>query len=132
MGYQELPHTADWALNVWAADLPSLFAEAARGMNTLSGATLVTGRRVSRAIDLHSQDAEGLLVSFLTELIYAQEQECIGFDRFDLRISDGALSGQVDGSSLKSLAKPVKAVTYHNLRIYKTSRGYEVEIVFDV
>ena len=132
MGFQELQHTADWALHVWAADLPSLFAEAARGMNALSGVTLRRGQRVSRAIDLRGQDAEGLLVSFLTELIYAQEQECIGFDRFDLRISDGRVSGQLGGSGLKSLAKPVKAVTYHNLGISKTPQGYEVEIVFDV
>jgi SHS2 domain-containing protein len=132
MGYQELQHTADWALHVWADDLPSLFAEAARGMNALSGVTLQKGRRVSRAIDLQGEDAEGLLVLFLTELIYVLEQERIGFDRFDLRISDGRVSGQLDGSSLKSLAKPVKAVTYHNLGISKTLRGYEVEIVFDV
>ncbi len=132
MGYQELQHTADWALHVWAADLPSLFAEAARGMNALSGVALGRGPRVSRAIDLQGLDAEGLLVSFLSELIYAQELEGIGFDRFDLRVSDGRMSGQLGGSSLRSLAKPVKAVTYHNLGIAKTLRGYEVVIVFDV
>lgn len=132
MGFEELEHTADWALHVWAADLPTLFAEAARGMNALSGVALDRGQRVRRAVDLQGQDTESLLVSFLTELIYAQEHDFVGFDRFDLRISDGRVSGQLDGSSLKSLTKPVKAVTYHNLGISKTLRGYEVEIVFDV
>jgi len=38
----------------------------------------------------------------------------------------------MDGAPLLSATKIIKAVTYHNLRIRPTARGYEVEIVFDV
>ncbi|MFA5873569.1 MAG: archease [Anaerolineales bacterium] len=48
MPYEELPHTADWCLRVWAADMAGLFAEAARGMNALSGVRLAPGLRVER------------------------------------------------------------------------------------
>ena len=41
-GFLELPHTADWAVRVWAADLPALFAAAANGMNSLAGVSLNT------------------------------------------------------------------------------------------
>jgi SHS2 domain-containing protein len=132
MGFREIQHTADWALKVWAADLPSLFSEAARGMNSLAGAQIGSGQRVRREVDLHEADAEGLLVTFLSELLYFQEQENMGFDEFDLRVSGTQLGGLMEGAKLQSLAKPIKAVTYNNLKITCTARGCQVELVFDV
>ena len=32
MGFEEIRHTADWALRVWASNLSELLTEAARGM----------------------------------------------------------------------------------------------------
>ena len=132
MGFKELSHTADWSLMAWAEDLPSLFAEAARGMNSLSGAQPASGPRLKRKFEAEESDDESLLVAFLTELVYAQEQENLGFDQFDIRITNHHLAAAMEGASLASLAKPIKAVTYHNLEIRKTTRGYAVEIVFDV
>lgn len=132
MGFLEIPHTADWALRVWADDLAGLLAEAARAMNSLAGVVLASGARVRRRIDLEGQDAEGLLVSFLSELIYIQEQEGLSFVQFEIQVSGSRLSGELVGGKIASLDKPIKAVTWHNLRIGRTPRGLEVEIVFDV
>src|SRR5574341_533171 len=131
-GFKEIQHTADWALHVWADGLPSRFAEAARGMNTLAGAELADGPRTSRIFEITGADAESLLVAFLSELIYAQEQEHLGFDQFDIRIRGKKAKVRAQGASLASLTKAVKAATYHNLKIKKTERGYEAVIVFDV
>lgn len=136
MPYEELQHTADWALRVWAADLPSLFAEAAEGMNALSGARPAPGPAARRTLDLSAPDAEALLVAFLSELVYAAEQEKVTFTHFNveaLEREDGwTLKAEMDGAPLASVNKIIKAVTYHNLHIRQTGRGYEVEIVFDV
>jgi SHS2 domain-containing protein len=131
-GYQEIPHTADWAMKVWAGDLPSLFMEAARGMNALVGARLGHGPAVLRHFDQQAGDPESLLVAFLSELVYLQEQENLGFTEFELQLDDVHLSAEMHGAPLEALEKPIKAVTYHNLKIRKGSRGYEVEVVFDV
>jgi SHS2 domain-containing protein len=131
-GFEELPHTADWALHVWAPDLAGLFAEAARGMNALSGAQPAEGPRVERTFDAEAPDPESLLVRFLSELVYATEQEHLVFDRFEITIGDGHLQTKMSGAQLAALTKAIKAVTYHNLRIHPTERGVEVEIVFDV
>jgi SHS2 domain-containing protein len=131
-GFKEIQHTADWALHVWADDLPSLFAEAARGMNTLAGMKLTDGPRTSRNFEVAGADAESLLVAFLSELIYTQEQEHLGFDRFDIRMRGEKAIVNVRGAPLESVTKAIKAATYHNLKIEKTDRGYEVVIVFDV
>ena len=132
MGFEEFPHTADCALRAWAPNLASLFAEAALGLNSVAGAEIGSGVRVTREISLHEADAESLLVAFLTELVYSQEQEGLGFDRFQLRVSNCDLSGTLDGSRLVSVSKPIKAVTFHNLEIRESERGQEAEIVFDV
>jgi SHS2 domain-containing protein len=132
MPFEEIQHTADWALRVWAGSLPALFAEAARGMNVLSGAQPVPGPRLSRAFEAEAPDAESLLVLFLSELLYATEQEHLVFDAFKIDVEGSGLKASMSGAPMLSLINPIKAVTYHNLHIRKTDPGFEVEIVFDV
>jgi SHS2 domain-containing protein len=131
-GFEELPHTADWALHVWAPDLAGLFAESARGMNALSGAQPAAGPRTQRTFTTEAPDPESLLVRFLSELVYAAEQERLVFDHFEIDLRDERLQVEMSGAPLEALTKAVKAVTFHNLRVRQTERGYEVEIVFDV
>jgi SHS2 domain-containing protein len=137
MPFEELPHTADWALRVWAADLVELFLEAARGMNAQAGIILANEPRVMRTFSASAADAESLLVSFLSELLYTGEQDHLAFDQIDLRIDQEKshlyhLDATLRGAHLLSSEKAIKAVTFHNLQIRKTGRGFEVEIVFDV
>jgi SHS2 domain-containing protein len=132
MGFEELQHTADWSLRVWADDLPGLFAESARAMNTLAGVMAGPGPRVKRVFESEGPDAETLLVAFLSELLFYQEQENLTFDQFDFGILDRRISLNMQGASIASIDKAIKAVTWHNLKIEKTSRGLETEIVLDV
>ena len=132
MGFEEISHTADWSVRVWAPDLPSLFAESARAMNTLAGTVTSKGLRVKRTFEADGPDVESLLVSFLSELIYYQEQENLACDTFDIEMSAEHISVKMEGTAIASVDKAIKAVTYHNLKIEETSRGYEVVIVFDV
>jgi len=132
MPFEELPHTADWALRVWAASLPALFAEAAHGMNTLSGVQLAPNPRLSHSFVAEAPDVESLLVQFLSELVYLVEQEHQGFDAFEISLVGLELKAIMSGAPLLSLNKSIKAVTYHNLQIRQTDGGFEVEIVFDV
>jgi len=132
MPFEEIPHTADWSLRVWAMDLPVLFIEAARGMVAIAGTRLAEGPRTSRTIVSIAPDHESLLVSFLSELLYIGEQEKLAFDEFKIKIEAERLSAEVVGAPILSIDKIIKAVTYHNLQIRQTSKGYEVEIVFDV
>jgi SHS2 domain-containing protein len=136
MPYEELQHTADWCLCVWADDLPSLFVEAAKGMNALSGAQPAPGPATHRTFESAAPDAESLLVAFLSELVYAAEQERLTFTSFHVEMLEREtgleLKVEMDGAPLASVNKTIKAVTYHNLHIRQTERGVEVEIVFDV
>jgi SHS2 domain-containing protein len=132
MGYEEIPHTADWSIRVWAQGLEGLLAESARGMNWIAGTELADEPRITKTFEAEEPDNESLLVAFLSELVYYAEQENLGFDDFDIYIKDGRLKVEMGGASLKSMDKVIKAVTWHNLKIEETVRGLEVEIVFDV
>jgi SHS2 domain-containing protein len=131
-GFEELPHTADWAIRVWARSLPDLFAEAARGMNVLSGAKPGPGKRVSRTFKAEAPDLESLLVAFLSELVWEVEQNKLVFDTFEVVLQGTILKVIMSGAPIFSLNKSIKAVTYHNMQISQEENGYQVEIVFDV
>lgn len=131
-GFREIEHTADWELEVWAPDLPALLEQAARGMNALSGVQIEQGPVQQRSFVLPATDSEKLLVSFLSELLYAQERDGLVFVRFNLTLHEDRLLARVEGVPLHSLEKEIKAVTYHNLKLRQTQRGVEARIVFDV
>lgn len=141
-GFREHAHTADWELEVWAADLPGLLEQAARGMYALSGTRLKTAPRQARRLSVDGLDAESLLVRFLSELLWLGEKENVAFDFYDLPVSGEAgvidlhkrlhLDAQLEGAGIAGLAKEIKAVTYHNLAVQQTGNGLEARIVFDV
>lgn len=152
MGFEEISHTADWSVRVWAPDLPELFAESARAMNSLAGVVLAKEPRTSKNFESQGPDAESLLVAFLSELVYLQEQDHgLAFDRFDVKVESPAkrprlardlrdgiesahkkLKVEMEGAQIISADKAIKAVTYHNMKVEETTRGVEVVIVFDV
>lgn len=131
-GFREIAHTADWELEVWAPDLPGLFEQAARGMYSLMDVRLQPAGRQSRTLELSAADGESLLVSFLDELLYIQDADGLGFDEFQIDITDWNLRARLEGAPLESLGKEIKAVTYHRLKIQSDERQYMVRIVFDV
>jgi SHS2 domain-containing protein len=131
-GFREIPHTADWALQVWAPDLAGLFAQSAAGMYWLMETALDGEGRDQRTIHLEAADHESLLVGFLSELLYLGESEGLGVDRCDIQIEGTRLSAVLHDAPVAEQKKEIKAVTFHNLRIVETSPGYEVTIVFDV
>jgi SHS2 domain-containing protein len=131
-GFIEIDHKADWAVKVWAADFIGLLTESARAMSILTGVHLKSEPRVSRQINLTGADHESLLVAFLSELIFLDEQEGLGFDTFDLIVNDYNLAGIIKGAEIASQIKEIKAVTYHNLVIRETNGRVEATIVFDV
>jgi len=131
-GFREHAHTADWELEVWASGLSELFVQAARGMYALSGVCLQPAPRLARLVDLQSSDPEGLLVKFLSELLFLIEKEGLAFDTFDLKLDHHHLLAGLEGAPLASIKKEIKAVTYHQLLIQPTQQGLTVRIVFDV
>jgi SHS2 domain-containing protein len=137
MPFEEIPHSADWCLRVWAEDLNQLFIDSARGMFHLSGIRLEEKPRIEHSLSVSSPDAESLLVAFLSEVVFLAEHKSVAFDGYKLFINTDFsnlmyLSANLTGSHIESMEKAIKAITFHNLQIKHTEGGVEVEIVFDV
>jgi SHS2 domain-containing protein len=131
--FREIEHTADWALQVWAPTLEALFVDAAVGMYALAGVRPWAAASERRRIAVSAEDTESLLVAWLQELLYFTESEGLTFSFFQMEtLTPTTLRAEAHGAVAQRLDKVIKAVTYHNLKIEETKRGYEVTIVFDV
>ena len=134
MSFEEIEHTADWAIRVQGHDLRELLINAACGMSHLLVADPnALPRDVEERFVIEGDDPESLLVNWLSELAYWTEMQGIVFCEFDLKyITPTQLQATVRGGRTAELQKHIKAVTYHNLAIVKTNEGLEVTVVFDV
>jgi SHS2 domain-containing protein len=132
--FEEVEHTADWALRVRGRDLAELLVNAARGMSHLLVPDLdAVPTGVERRIELDDLDAESLLVEWLSELAYWAEADMLVFHRFEMEeVTPTSLRAFVRGGHAPKLTKHIKAVTYHNLEIVETVHGLEATVVFDV
>lgn len=132
MGFEEIPHTADWAVHVWAEDLPGLLAESARAMDSLAGVVAASSPRAQRTLSLEAPDRESMLVAFLSELLFLEEHEHLAFDSFQFHLGPERAEIEMEGRPVVSVEKSIKAVTWHDLKIEETGKGLEARIVFDV
>jgi SHS2 domain-containing protein len=133
IGFREHAHTADWELEVWAPDLSSLLEQAARGMYAISGVVLQPGPVQERRVSLRADDPESLLVRFLSELLWLEQDQQLAFDQLSVTADgDFNLTAELSGSTIAQIDKEIKAVTYHNLAVLSSSTGLRVNIVFDV
>lgn len=131
-GFQEIEHTADWALKVWAPSLPDLLCQAAQGMLTLAGVRFQRHVRRKRTFTLEYNDEESLLVHFLSEIVYYIEKDHIALNRFQFGFQTQILKVHAYGYAVQSIEKMIKAVTYHGLEVKHTENGYLAQVVFDV
>lgn len=132
--WEEVAHTADWALKVRGGDVRALFENAARGMVSLIGGQAAPGAEpIRREISLRAPDLETLLVDWLTELLVLVEEEGVIFNEISVsEVADLALRASVSAEPGGRFSKEIKAVTFHNLAIRPVANGYETTIVFDV
>lgn len=132
MGFEEVPHTADVAIRFWGQDLPELFICAAQGMAWLIAGPEPTESGVEAQVDLTAYDAESLLVTWLSELLYLYERDGMLYTVFELQVTPTHLHGRVRGGPVEQPRLHIKAVTFNELAIRSTERGLEATIVFDV
>jgi SHS2 domain-containing protein len=132
-GFEEIEHTADWALRVTGADLGDLLRNAAEGMLSLSGAKAANSAPQRHEFDITAPDRETLLVSWLEEILYEMETRRVTFDHFELEIEgEYRLHGQAQEYPLDRILKFIKAVTFSDLEIEDAPEGLRTQVVFDV
>ncbi len=132
--YEELEHTADWAIRVTGKDFSELFGRSLDAMLDLMDIVPGQGTPVQQKIHLQSPDTETLLVSWLEEIIFLMDTEHVSPVSFTVRVNqDGQqLDGEIQTLPMMSMRNSIKAITYNELNVLRTDDGFEVQIVFDV
>jgi len=135
--HETFEHTADLGLRIRAADLETLFVEAAQALFETIVADLTTVRpRQKLEVHVNQEDYEYLLFDWLRELLYHFDSEHLLLGRFEVQIKNGNLSGTAWGEPLDrsrhELEHEVKAITYHGLRVEQTADGWLAEVIVDI
>ena len=137
--FEQVEHTADYAIVARGRDLRELIQNAGRGMISL----MVEAEEVTatRQVDFTAEadSPERLLQQCLRELLYLEEDE--GLVPIEFTVTD--LCDDPPEAKCTAAVTPIdqahphllvgiKAVTYHDLHIVATPEGLEVQVVFDV
>jgi len=135
--YETFEHTADLGLRVRAADLDTLFAEAAHALF----AALVDNPDAVRpaqavTIAVSGDDREYLLFVWLKDLLSRFQIDHLLFARFDVKVRADGLTATAWGEPLDrsrhELGHEVKAITYHGLTVEHTETGWLAEVIVDI
>jgi SHS2 domain-containing protein len=135
--YETFDHTADLGLRIRAADLDTLFAEAAQALfAALVENPDAVAPRQRFEITIAGSDREYLLFDWLKELLYRFEVEHLLLSRFEVHVGANGLQASVWGEPFDpqrhELAHEVKAITYHGLRVEQTPDGWLAEVIVDI
>jgi len=135
--YETFDHTADLGLRIRAADLDTLFAEAATALFSVIVEDLTTVEpRRQVAVRLQGDDREYLLFDWLKALLSRFEVDHLLFSRFDVKLRSDGLSATAWGEPLDrsrhELGHEVKAITYHGLRVERADGEWLAEVIVDI
>lgn len=132
-GYLEIEHTADISLRIWASTLKDLFKLAVEGLNSIIEIDVDdTDPGNFQEFCIEDIDLESMLISLLNECNFKIQEDNLCAKITELLIEKEKISGRLCLKKIKSFRKEIKAVTYHNLKINHTKKGYSVVVVFDV
>lgn len=131
--WRELPHTADWAIEVTAPSQRQLFARAAGAMYALQDADPARPIVLARTIQAEADAPADLLVAWLNRLLLGQELGGEMYTRFEIHaISPRGVLGVAYGYNGAPTHTAIKAVTYHDLSVEEGGDGWVARVTFDV
>ncbi len=135
--FETFDHTADLGLRITADDLDELFAEAARGLTSLlieDPGTLASDDLAE--ISVTGEDPDLLLLDLLGELLFRFDTSGFLGREFAInRTTDGLradVRGEVVASQSHRLAREIKAITYHGLKVEQQDGRWLAEVIVDI
>jgi SHS2 domain-containing protein len=135
--YRLIKHTGDLGMEVRGNDLEDLFSQAARAFFDIILDVKKIAPVLERKISVRAPDREALLVAWLGELLYLFETRQLVFSKFLVNgLTEQSLSVQAWGERFSpdkhKVKEILKAVTYHQLRIWEDNGGWRARIIFDL
>ncbi|HKA32950.1 MAG TPA: archease [Candidatus Binatia bacterium] len=136
-GFREIEHTADLGIEAAGANPAELFAAAAEGFYSL----VVDPAGVEPKQEIHVEASgsgwEELLQAWLSELLAEFNlRGFVGKNCAVTRIEAERVHGTVKGETLDltrhRFHTEIKAVTYHELKVWRDGGAWRARVIFDV
>lgn len=135
--FEIIEHTADVGIVARGATLEELFANAAIALFALMVDLAGVKEKEERRIEVAAQDWDGLLVRWLSELLYYVDADELLFRRFQiLELEPFRLVAQAFGETIDRkrhrLHFGVKAVTKHMLEVREEDGRWRAQVLLDI
>jgi SHS2 domain-containing protein len=130
---------SDVCVRAWGKDLEEAFVNMALGsFNVVTPIEKIRPVKEER-VDISSEDIKSLLYDWIEHLIVKFDGEMTVFSKFSIGISKSRgkyhLKGKMFGDKIRKtheIHTHLKAVTYHLMKIEKTKKGYELQLILDI
>jgi SHS2 domain-containing protein len=135
--YRLLEHTSDIKVEIYGADLPELFTNAATCLFDLILDLGKVQETQSVPVSLESADLSELFLDWLRELLFLFSAHSLAIRRVEIGSIEptkvqAAVFGEEFDQERHGLKVEVKTPTYHEYRIDKTDEGYRATVILDV
>ncbi len=135
--YEIFGTTADVGVTSHGSTLPEAFEAQAQGMFDVMAELDRVQAKEEFTVEADGADDEVLLVAFLNELLFLFDAKRVLLKEFHVtEIGGGKLKAVAKGEEIDLtrhvIKTPVKAVTYHMLKVERTPEGYRTVVVYDI
>jgi SHS2 domain-containing protein len=135
--FEILDHTADVGIVARGRTLAEAFAHAAEGMFSVMADLAGVRELEQRTISVTGHDWPGLLVAWLSELLYHLDVDGLLFKRFEVEeLRPYALRAVAHGERIDrerhELGAGVKGISRHMLEVVEEPAGWRVQVLLDI
>ena len=134
--FEQVDISGDVGIKVWGQDLEELFENAAIGMSELITNVSAVPESESREVHVVADSDEDLLVQWLNELVFLFDTYNYIGKSFSLSIINNKLKAEISGGTFDPSTGEsrllIKAATYHDLSLTKTTTHWEATVIFDI
>ena len=137
MNFEILEHPADVGFRAWGRSLEELFGNCAGALiSIILDPSHVTPRQQWH-LQAEGSDRESLLVNWLNEVLYHVDTRRLVFESFSVRLQEPLrvsceAAGELRSPETHPVRVSVKAVTYHQLRLFEADGKWTAEVFVDV
>ncbi len=136
-GFEIIEHTADVGIRAWGDTIEEAFESAAAGMFSIIGDISRVESIGELEVRVENEEFEGLLVDWLSELLYTFDTEKLFLGKFRVKIERNGvlrLTGRAYGERYDpekhGMGTEIKAVTYHMVDV--NLERNEIKVLFDI
>ena len=135
--FRILEHTADVGFEAFGSTRDEVFANAARALSYLIVDPDTMAPREEVTLQIQGPDPESVLMNWLSELVYLHDAEGWLFRDFKIQsLQDNSLSAVARGEKFERSRHQakllVKAITYHQLALEQSPRGWRAQVYVDI